>query len=361
MKLSCLVLGLVYLLSVPSSGRSYETLEDQRSAVDALFKDFDGPDVPGASVMIIRDGKVVYGKAYGRANLEKHIPCTTKTNYRIASMTKQFTAMAVLILAEKKSLSLDDPLTRFFPDFPLYGKQITVRHLLNHTSGLIDYPELISKESTVTLKDRDVLDMVMRQNHTHFAPGSQFRYCNAGYVILGLIVEAVSGRRFNDFLKENIFKPLGMSHTVFYQREDYGDKNRAIGYTKRESGFERTDQSTTSSLLADGSIYSSVEDLYKWDQALYTSRFARKGLTDLAFTAGISIDVGIGYGFGWFIQGDYHGLRKIFHGGTTIGFKSEIDRFPDQRFSVIVLANLNRAPLTDIAGKIADLYLLGSK
>jgi len=326
--------------------------------IDAFFSDYDHLGVPGASVIIISNGRVLYKKAYGMANVESGIPSTTKTNYRIASMTKQFTAMAVMILADRHRLSFDDSLTKFFPDFPLYGKRITIRHLLNHTSGLPDYFDLIPPEMKAPLTDNDVLDILKRQDHTEFAPGSKFHYCNAGYVLLALIVEKISGASFPEFLKLNIFEPLRMTHTRFYPREDFSDRHRAYGYSKTEKGFERSDQSQTSSILGDGSLYSSVEDLYKWDQALYTSQLVSKDMLKQALTAGVG-DERAGYGFGWFM-GNYRGLSNIWHGGNTIGFTSSIYRFPAQRFTVIALSNRNNDLLPVPVHKIMDLLLFDS-
>jgi CubicO group peptidase (beta-lactamase class C family) len=292
------------------------------------------------------------------ANVEERVPSTTRTNYRIASMTKQFTAMAILILADRKRLSLDDPLTKFFPDFPPCGKQITVRHLLNHTSGLPDYFDLIPASATTPLTDRDVFNLLKQQGYTDWPSGSKFRYCNAEYALLALIVEGASGNSFPQFLKENIFDPLSMTGTRFYEREDHSDPNRAYGYSRGEKGFDRTDQSLTSSILGDGSLYSSVEDLYKWDQALYTSRLVRAGMLKEAFTAGVGTGEDA-YGFGWFID-NYRGLRDVWHGGNTIGFTSCIYRFPDQRFTVIALTNRNNDLLPVPVHRIMDMCLFSS-
>jgi CubicO group peptidase (beta-lactamase class C family) len=351
-----LPLALLVPDSLAFSRRTPATNASLAERIDALFSEYARRDVPGASVIIIKDGKVLYKKAYGLANVEGKVRSTTRTNYRIASMTKQFTAMAILILAERKRLSLDDPLTIFFPGFPAYGRQITVRHLLNHTSGLPEYFDLIPAATTTPLKDWDVLNLLKQQGHADFPPGSKFRYCNAGYALLALIVEEVSGESFSHFLKKNIFDPLRMIRTRFYAREDHSDPNRAYGYSRTEKGFERTDQSLTSSVLGDGSLYSSVEDLYKWDQALYTSRLVSSEMLKQAFTPGEGTGEAA-YGFGWFID-NYHGLRDMWHGGNTLGFTSSIYRFPDQRFTVIALTNRNNDLLPVPVHRIMDIILL---
>jgi len=326
-------------------------------AMDALFDEYRRPKVPGASVMVIQGGRVLYKAAFGLANLEEGLASTTHTNYRLASVTKQFTAMSIMLLVERRLLAYEDKLTKFFPAFPSHGQPITVRQLLNHTSGLIAYEDLIPKNATTPLTDRDALELLRRQTQTYFPPGSAFRYSNSGYALLALIVERVSGLSFAAFLQKHIFAPLQMNDTVAYEAGISAVRNRAYGYTQRNHGFERTDQSLTSSVLGDGGIYSSVEDLYKWDQALYTTQLVSQETLDLAFTPGAVVpDQDAGYGFGWFI-GAYRGEPTMWHHGETAGFRTMLQRFPRQRFTVIALTNRNEGNPTEIARRIADLYL----
>ena len=347
-------------LALAQAPNAAKAKPDKAAQVDELFRDYDRPDVPGASVIVIRDGKVLFKKAYGLANPEDKTKSTVLTNYRLASCTKQFTAMAIMILAERKKLSYDSRLTDFFPGFPAYGKQITVRHLLNHTSGLIAYEDVMPADRTVPLTDGDVLQLMDQQDHTYFPPGSQFRYSNSGFVLLGLIVEMTSGMSFPDFLRKNIFEPLHMDHTVLYHRDDHTDPRRAYGYTQQGDAFVRTDQSLTSSTRGDGAVYSSVDDLYKWDQALYTKRLVSSETLSQAFTSAVTVNETTGYGFGWFIE-NKHGMRTVWHSGNTIGFTARIQRFPDQKFTIIVLTNRNGASLADLVDKIQELYLPNSK
>jgi CubicO group peptidase (beta-lactamase class C family) len=332
--------------------------EQRTAAVDALFQDYAQPGAPGASVMLIKGGKVLLAKSYGLANREEKVPSVPDTNYRLASVTKQFTAMAIMILADRQQLSFDDPITEYFPEFPAYGKEITIRHLLNHTSGLPDYEDLIPPGTVLPVVDINVLRLLQKEQKTYFTPGSQFRYSNTGYTFLALIVEKVSGQTFARFLKDNIFKPLHMDHTVAYEQGVSAVQDRAYGYTQTQDNFARTDQSLTSSVLGDGGIYSSVKDLYQWDQSLYTTKLVSKKMLAQAFTPGKSTlhDKAIEYGFGWFVC-EYRGLRNIWHSGNTVGFSTRIERFPDKKFSVIILTNRNDAALAEIPRKIADLYL----
>lgn len=324
--------------------------------MDALFQDYAQPGTPGASVIVIEGDKVLFKKAYGLANIEAKIAATTNTNYRLASVTKQFTAMAIMILAERKRLSYDDTLASFFPGFPEYGKQITVRQLLNHTSGIIAYEDVMDEQATVPLSDDDVLELMKRQDHTNFPPGSAYRYSNSGYVLLGLIVEKASRMSFPDFLRQNIFAPLKMKGTVLYHRDDRSDEaHRAYGYSRREAAFVRTDQSLTSSTRGDGTVYSSVEDLYKWDRGLRGNKLVKDATLHQAFTAGARVDEDTAYGFGWFIE-NRRGQRAVWHSGNTIGCTQFIRRYLDRKFTIIVQANRSNAPLAELADKIEEIY-----
>src|SRR5438046_4448133 len=237
--------------------------QTNEKVVDALFHEFDQADVPGAAVLVIQGGRPILAKGYGLADLEKKIPCTTDTNFRLASLTKQFTAMAVLILAEQEKLSLEDHLPKFFPEFPAYGKTISLDHLLTHTSGLPDYEDHIPDGTVIPLSDRDVLFILRQQSKTDFPPGAQFHYSNSAYALLALIVESVSGKTFPAFVKEKIFNPLGMTNSIVYVAGLSWVSNRAYGYVNGTSGWELSDQSVTSAGLRDGGIYSSVADRFK--------------------------------------------------------------------------------------------------
>ncbi len=332
--------------------------DDKSSKLDELFAEFNQPSKPGAAVMVIRKGKILHAKGYGLANVGKQTRCDTNTNFRLASVSKQFTAMAAMILAERKRLSLDERLTELFPEFPAYGKEITVWHLLTHTSGLRDYEDAIPKGTTLPVLDRDVLRLMMQQNGTDFAPGSKYHYSNTGFALLAMIVEQRSGQTFATFLRENIFTPLKMNNTLAYEQGISAVANRAFGYTVKTNGVEPTDQSLTSSVLGDGGIYSSVADLFKWDAALYSTKLVSKKTLGLIFTPHVATDKPeTSYGFGWYI-GNYRGQKKIWHSGTTCGFMTRIERFPSKKFTVIILTNCRGEDrLPEISRKITDLYL----
>lgn len=332
---------------------------EQTAAIDALFTSWTKPDAPGVSVMVIRKEKPIFARGYGLADLEQRVPCSTNTNFRLASVTKQFTATAVLMLAERKKLSLDEPLTDFFPEFPAYGRAITVRHLLTHQSGLVDYEDVIPEGTTLPVLDQDVLRIEMRQTKTDFPPGTRYRYSNSAYALLALIVEQRSGQTFAQFLNQHIFAPLKMAHTLAYEEGLRVVSHRAFGHSPAGDGFKRTDQSLTSSVLGDGGIYSSVMDLAKWDAALYTTKLVSRKMLAQAYTPAVATDKpGRSYGFGWYL-GEYRGLRAIWHSGETRGFRTRLSRFPEKKFTVILLANRSDVVLEDLSLRIVDIALFG--
>lgn len=256
--------------------------------IDQIFSEYNKPDVPGAAVMVIKNGEIIFQKGYGLANIESNQPVNETTNFRLASVTKQFTAVSILLLIEREKLQLTTTLNEIFSGFPEYGKNINIKHLLQHTSGLIDYEDMIDDTVTIQLKDKDVLNLMLQSDSTYFEPGSKHQYSNSGYALLALTVEKISGKPYRDFLEENIFQPLGMKNTIAFENSINEVKNRAYGYTITETGTELTDQSITSAVLGDGGIYSSLNDLFKWDQSLYTAKLIDKKYLDESWTPGIT-------------------------------------------------------------------------
>ena len=326
--------------------------------VDGLFRDYTG-NVPGAAVMVIRNGRPIFTRGYGLADLDKKIPVEPRTNFRLASVTKQFTAMCIMQLVEQGKLSYSTTLKEIFPEFPAYGGKITVRNLLNHTSGLIAYEDLIPDTATTQVLDDDVLKMMMALDSTYFPPGTQFRYSNTGYAVLARVVEQVSGQSFPDYLEEHIFRPLGMKNTVAYVQGVNEVPFRAFGYAVENGKFVFRDQSPTSAVLGDGGIYSSVLDLFKWDQALYTEKLVKKATLQEAFTPAVLANGDTtNYGFGWRID-HYRGHLRIHHTGSTCGFRNVIQRFPDDHFTVIILTNRAEPDVAPLAVKLTDWFLFG--
>jgi len=343
----CLLAGCAVATGLPAP---------QHSSIDALFHDYTGA-VPGASVTVIRDGKVLYEHAYGLANLNPATPATPGTDYRLASLTKEFTALSIMLLAKDGKLRYDEPIGYLLPGLPDHLRLLTVRQLLTHTSGIWDYEDLIPDTQTVQVSDADVLTMISKKDTLYFPPGTKFQYSNTAYVLLGLIVERTSGMPFPKFLEERVFNPAGMNNTLLFEKGGPAVPARAYGYTPDSAAptFKATDQSVTSATRGDGGIYSSVEDLAKWCEALQGSQLLDQPRLAEGFTSGVLSDgTKTGYGFGWYVD-TFRGARRLWHHGETSGFRNTIVRFPDLHAAIVVLSNRNGGDTGKIADQIADL------
>jgi CubicO group peptidase (beta-lactamase class C family) len=306
---------------------------------------------PGASVLVMRGDDVLLRKSYGLANFEDRVDASPATHYRLASLTKQFTAAAIITLVEQGKLSYTDSVRRHLPSLPEWAGSMTIAQLLTHSSGVVDYEDLIADGTTKQLTDADVLRLLEKERSTYFAAGSGYRYSNTGYAFLALIVERLSGKTFADFLAQSIFAPLKMRTSVAHVEGISTVPTRAFGYTRDAATWRRTDQSVTSAVLGDGGIYSSIDELSHWLAALDRGQFA------IASEPRVNTDVqGERYGYGFRIA-DHRGRRVISHTGETIGFRNALVRFPDQHLSVVVLTNRNEGEPVDIALAIADRFL----
>lgn len=307
--------------------------------LDQILRTAFQPDQPGGALLVTRNGEVIYEKAIGFAGGKSEKPLSPRSNFRMASVTKQFTAMAILLLEKEGKLSFDDPLTRFFPDFAPVGRKMTIRHLLTHTSGVWAYEAVMDDSIKEQLSDADVLDLIRKMDQSYFEPGSAFRYSNSAYCLLALIVEKASGQSFSRYLKAHIFKPLGMKNTRMYEAGKRISK-RAYGYARDESGqLVFADQSLTSATKGDGGIYTSLEDYLKWDQALTASRLVDLKAAFEQIQAPISAGKGY-YGPGWFFNGEPGKDLEMFHSGSTCGFSNMVIRAPETGVLVAFFSNI---------------------
>jgi len=348
-----LVFSTIALVGMLACVRAQSATPVNDARIDAMMSRYTG-NVAGASLIVVKDGKAVVRRGFGYANLEEHTKAGPETNYRLASVSKQFTAASILLLKQDGKLRLEDPVRKWLPELPASDGKITLRNLLTHTSGLIDYEDLIPADRTAQIDDHDVLRMIAAQNRLYFEPGSAHRYSNGGFVLLGLVVERASGMGLADFMKKRIFQPLGMEHTLMYEHGRGPEvANRAYGYTEADGKWTRTDQSVTSATRGDGGIYSSVDDLAKWDAALYTDKLLNAESRKLAFTPTEPIaDPDVDFGFGWRLSGD-----TVWHSGESIGFNNVIIRWPKQHVAVIILTNRNEFQPYPLALTIGQLLL----
>lgn len=354
-----LLLGTSVFSSQPASAADPK---DLAKSVDAVFADYAKPGSPGCSLAVVRDGRIVYEKGYGLANVEHGVPIDPKrTVFDIGSTSKQFTAASVLLLAKDGKLSLDDDVHKLLPELPDYGTPITIRHLLHHTSGVRDYINLmamggINFEDHTT--DDDALAAIARQKTLDFPPGSEHSYSNSGYFLLSQIVKKASGKTLREFAQERIFTPLGMSNTRILDDHSAVIPNRATAYGPHPSGGFGVQMSNWEQ-TGDGAVQTTVEDLAKWDRNFYDPKVGGPWLIEQLQTTG-TLDGGekIDYARGLVVD-EYRGLRRVSHSGGWAGYRAEMLRFPDQKLSVVTLCNLGSTNSTALAQQVTDLYLAG--
>ena len=303
----------------------------------------------GGAVLVARDGQPIVSRGYGMANIEHNVPNTPQTVFRIGSVTKQFTGMAIVMLQERGKLSVNDPVCKHLPDCPQAWQPITIKNLLTHTAGIPNYTEFPDFVKTAAAETTSAeLTGRFRDKPLQFALGEKFAYSNSGYYLLGTIIERASGKPYADFLQENIFAPLGMKQTG-YDNPARIIRNRAAGYARTSDGFVNAAPISMSTAYAAGALYSTVEDLLLWDQALYTEKLVSRKSLDEAFTPFKS-----NYGYGWSI-GKRFDRQVIAHGGGIFGFSSYIARYPADRVTVVVLSNVEGAPSGEIANSLAAI------
>jgi len=345
-------------------------VDSKAKRVEDVFAGMASDRAPGAAVLVLEKGRVVFERGYGVADLRTMRPIDELTNFRLASVTKQFTAAAVCLCVRDGRLRFDDRLTSVFPEFPAYGRDITVRHLLQHTSGLPDYENLMMDPGPgvpagdAQISDAGVLKLLEGQEAGKFPPGTKWDYSNSGYVVLGLVVEKASGLSFGRFLRGRIFVPLGMDGSEAYERGKNEIRDRAFGHSFENGKWRETDQSPTSATLGDGGVYSSLRDLARWDASLRDHSLLSAAETKLALTPVVAPEsppvepdgTPGAYGFGWFLN-PWKGHARAWHYGETIGFRTAIERFVEDGVTVVVLCNRGDADAATLALRAAEPYL----
>ena len=335
--------------------------EELGKKVDEYLSQWDKSDMPGCAVGAIKDGKLIYKRGLGLANLDYDVPNTSTTRFTVASVSKAFTAMSVALLAQQGKISLDDEIQKYVPEIPKYQYPITIRHMLSHTSGIREYDALVlfgGLNTDNALSNKTVLNMLARQKNISFKPGSRYQYSNSNFLLAGIIVERVSGKSLRQFADENIFKPLGMKNTMFWDNRFEVVKNRAQGY-RVNPGSPIRQRSSLNDLVGDGGLMTTIEDLYLWDQNFYEPKVGTKELiAQITTAATLNNGEKVGYGFGLF-HTTYKGLPVIKHSGNQGGFRAQIAWFPAQKFTSIALCNNMAILPKQVVEKLADIYLEG--
>ena len=327
------------------------------SDVDKLLLAQYKPGGPGATALIAKNGKVIYRKAFGKANLELNVPMKPENVFELGSITKQFTAVAILMLQEQGKLSLQDDITKYISDYPVHGKKITVHQLLNHTSGIKSYTSIPSfmKMARTDMSPTELINS-FKNEPMDFDPGEKWSYNNSGYIILGYIIEKVSGKTYADFIEENIFKKVGMSHSLYGSMSKI-IPGRANGYQPAKNGYVNADYLSLSLPYAAGSLMSTVDDMFLWSQAIHTNKLITNESKQKAF-ANTTLNDGkpTYYGYGW-MPNDINGSSSIEHGGGIFGYTTMGIYVPSDNVYVIILTNSNDNSPDEVATKITALAL----
>lgn len=345
------------LLSFCSFGQIKES-----AAIDDIFAQWNKPDVPGGALGVIANGKLIFSKGYGSADLEHNIKITPSSVFYIGSVSKQFVAFSILLLEERGKLSLDDTIQKFLPDFPEYQNPLTIRHLIHHTSGLKDFFTLMQRKGRSYLDHMspdEVYGLLKSQNALNFIPGDQFLYSNSCYFLLAMIIEKVAGKSLKKFAKEAIFDPLGMQHTIFYDNITDLIKNKAFSYEKATDKEGFNNMIMRFDLVGSGGIYSTIEDLFLWDQNFYNNTLGKEGqhIIEKMHQEGL-LNTGESCGYAFALNnGIYKGLKTVSHSGGLAGYRAQLMRFPEQNFSVILLSNRGDTDPTKMCHQVADLFL----
>src|ERR1700722_3232269 len=328
---------------------------------DQVFAAYDKPDTPGCALGVVRDGEFIYKKGYGSASLELGVPLTPQSVFYMGSVSKQFTAASVVLAAEQSYLSLDDDVRKYVPELPWYGKTITLREMLHHASGFRDILGLLllaGRNFEDIHPTSELLDLLSRQKALNYQPGDEFLYSNTNFFLMSVVIHRATGKTLTQFADENIFKPLGMTHTRFYEDHTVVVPGRVPAYEPLPGGF-RIDWSTNFDKVGDGGLMSSVDDLLQWDRNFYANKLGKGTLLKELQTPGVlNNGTQIEYALGLFVS-TYRGLPIVEHGGALFGYRTELLRFPQQKFSVITLCNVGTSNPRRLSDQVADLYLAG--
>lgn len=331
-------------------GQDIRVLSSNHAAeIDKLMSTLRERGQFNGSILVAEQGKIIYRKAFGKANFRKSADFTPETASNIGSLTKQFTAFAIMILFERDKLSFDDPVTKYIPEFSPSAnlRKVSLRHLLTHTSGIPDYGDLGINDSG--LDQKGLIASLLEKEGLLAMPGRKYRYSNPGYALLAVVVERASGKRFGDFLEKEIFKPVGMTTTFIYDNAQKKDSLSAVGYDQ----FGQLDDGAPTVIPGDGGIYSTVDDLFRWDQALYTDQLVPQPLLAEAFAPGRVEEGTSTYGFGWNVAEE--GGKYVWHQGSQAGFRAFIGRRLKDRVTVIMLTNKGISKRLDINAAIQNI------
>lgn len=340
---------------------SFGQIKESQS-IDNIFMEWNKPNTPGAAIGIVKNGNLIYSNGYGIGDLEHDIEITPSSVFYIGSVSKQFVTFSILLLEEQGKLNLDDKIQKYLPDFPEYDTPLTIRHFIHHTSGVRDYLTLMYLKGRSYLDKTDkneVYELIKKQKELNFSPGEKYLYSNSCYFMLAMIIEKAAGQSLKIFAHENIFEPLGMKNSLFYDDNTDLIKNRVFSYKKKNNkeGFDNLIMRFD--LVGSGGVYSNIEDLFLWDQNFYNNKLGNGGqkiINKMHEEGLLNNTESSGYAFGLNI-GVYRGLKTVSHGGSLAGYRAQLMRFPEEKTSIIILANRGDSNPTDKTLQVADVIL----
>jgi D-alanyl-D-alanine carboxypeptidase len=338
--------------------------QKENNRIDSLMSSIYQKDKPGAAIAIVKNGKVVFRKGYGIADLNSKKPITPSTNFNICSMTKQFTAYGILQLQSRKKLSVDDRLTKYFPKFtPTIGSTVSIRNLLSHNSGIVDHYSYVDKKQFTEFWDKDVLTAIQSVDTVYFPCGTHYRYSNTAFCLLSLVIEQLSGKSYPEYMRTEVLGPLNMKQSDIIH-PDFKIANRAFGYEFEKGTFKISDakESLFFSTMGDGGLYTSIDDYLKWILAIQQGKGLDPAIVHEAQSAHMAIDSarGLSYGYGWFVagQGD---AKVVYHPGSNGGFRTIVFTKPNEKYSVVIFSNRTGVDLEDLIRTINSINNIDDK
>lgn len=345
---------LLFFFAIAMLSNRTATAQELKKQLHDVMTNSYSPDNPGGALLVIKDGKVIIKEGFGVTDLDSKKPITPLTNFRMASVSKQFTAFCILTLTHQHKINLHDPVSKYLTGLPSFANKVTIQHLLTHSSGLQDYESLISDSVTQQVSDADVLNLIRGSDSLYFEPGSKFRYSNGGYCLLTQIIEHVSGMSYPDFIHQFVFEPLKMQHTSIMQKGQV-IPDRSYGYHQAEGEWKFADQSVTSATMGDGCIYTSLNDYSKWIMALWSEQLFSFQKDNNPMLPHIRLSDMLDYGFGWFTCRLPDGIRCDFHSGESTGFHNIVFHQPAKKLLIVIFSNSDDERISKAFDQVAKI------
>lgn len=343
--------ALFMIMFFAMSCRNGQEDSNQKDKLHNIMAEIYPEDAPGAALLVINNGSPIISEGFGLTDLDKKNKVTPQTNFRMASVSKQFTAMSLLLLAKEGKVSLEDPVGKYLTGLPSFTDDIHLKHLLTHSSGIADYESLIPEGTTEQVSDADVLEMIRHSDSLYFEPGTKFRYSNTAFCLITEVIKSITGQDYPQYIAENIFQPLKMDHSTMMGK-DLDISNRAYGYHDNDGTWKFADQSITSATLGDGCVYTSLDDYAKWAKALWNHQLLPEDSPLDPFIPRQEISQKMSYGYGFFTAKEKDGSQAVFHSGESTGFHNIVYHNPSKGLLIVIFSNSDDDRISDAFDKV---------